>query len=63
MRVPVNVLPIMVDRVPEYEARGDWIVVHHRHLELHIPIQICRKAVGRLNRALDEWHERQDFRA
>lgn len=59
-RMGVQALPVLVDEVPDYEARGDRIVVRLRHIELHIPVEICRKAMGRCNRALDEWHERKE---
>lgn len=50
-------LPIHVDEVPTYEVRGDCIVIRWRGLEVFVPVPICQAAVGRCNRALDEWHE------
>lgn len=50
-------LPIHVDEVPDYEVRGDCIVLCWRGLEVFVPVPICQAAVGRCNRALDQWYE------
>jgi len=54
---PLGELPIYVSEVPQYEPRGDCIRVTWRSLEFFIPVPIAKAAVGRLNRALDQWHE------
>jgi hypothetical protein len=48
-------LPIHVDNVPEYEVRGDCVRITWREVVLFVPIPICLAAMGRCQRALDEW--------
>lgn len=48
-------LPIHVSEVPDYEVRGDCIVVMWRGLELFVPIPICLAAMGRCEEALAKW--------
>jgi hypothetical protein len=50
-------LPVFVGEVPEYEPRGEVMVVRWRDVELALPIHVCEKAVAKCNRALDEWHQ------
>lgn len=51
-----QVLPLFVDEVPEYEARGEVMFVRWKGLEIAIPISVCEKAVAKCNRELDRWH-------
>lgn len=51
-------LPIHVDEVPEYEVRGDAMLIRWRGLEVYVPIPICLASMGRCQRALEEWHKR-----
>jgi len=50
-------LPIFVDEPAEYEPQGDHIVARWKGREYHMPIAVAKKAVRRLNRAIDQWHE------
>lgn len=52
-------LPLHMSEVPNYEVRGDCILVVWRDLEIYIPVPICQAAVGRCCKALDEWRERE----
>lgn len=53
-------LPIFIDEVPDYEARGEFMFIRWRGLEIAMPIGICERAVARCNRALDAWHDHKD---
>lgn len=51
----VSGLPIFVDEVPEYEARGDHMVLKWRGLEVFVPIHTCMAAMEQCERALQDW--------
>jgi hypothetical protein len=38
-------LPVFIDEVPEYEDRGEIMLVRWRGLEIALPIAICIQAV------------------
>ena len=53
-----ELFPIHVDDVPTYEPFGDCIRVRWRTLDLYIPVPICLAAMGRCQRAIEEWQRR-----
>jgi hypothetical protein len=53
-------LPIFIDEVPEYEARGEFMFVRWRGLEIALPISVCQRAMLECEAALAKWHLAQD---
>lgn len=49
-------MPYHVSEVPEVEPRGDCIWVCWRGMEFYVPVPICQASMGRIQRALGEWH-------
>jgi hypothetical protein len=50
-------VPFYVSEVPEFEPRGECIRIEWRGIEVFVPIPVCQAAIGRCNRALDQWHD------
>jgi hypothetical protein len=51
-----QVLPLFVDEVPEYEARGEVMFVRWKGLEIALPISVCIAAVGRCECEISRWN-------
>jgi hypothetical protein len=55
--MPARGLPIFIDETPEYEARGDYMRVAWRGLEICLPMQVCQRSYLLCGEAINKWRE------
>jgi hypothetical protein len=58
-----QVLPLFVDEVPEYEARGEVMFVRWKGLEIALPISVCSQACLLCGEELAKWRVSRLYKA